>query len=229
MAVGNIYTAKKICPVCGEEISVTKVRSRLISVKTDDDFCVHYKDFNPYYYAIWVCEKCGYAADENHFTGHMHPKHQELIRNFLNERKIGIEHHEERSLAEAVSSYKLAIFFAELISASASHIAGLYLKLAWIYRDAENKEKEDEALAKAVECYDKSLATERYPMGTMTDNAVIYLIGAIHKRLGNYESATQYLSRVIGDQRARSETTIFNKARDLWQDIRSDKETPEHI
>ncbi len=229
MAVGNIYTAKKICPVCGKEISVTKVRSRIISVKTDDDFCVHYKDFNPYYYTIWICEKCGYAADENHFTGHMHPKHQELIRNFLNERKISLEHREERTLAEAVRSYKLAIFFAELISASAGHIAGLYLKLAWIYREDEDKEKEDEALAKAVVYYDKSLSTERYPIGNMTDNMVIYLIGAIYKRIGNYESATQYLSRVIGDQRARSETKIFNKARDLWQDIRSDKETPEHI
>jgi len=229
MAVGNIYTAKKICPVCGKEISVTKVRSRIISVKTDDDFCVHYKDFNPYYYTIWICEKCGYAADENHFTGHMHPKHQKLIRNFLNERKISLEHREERTLAEAVRSYKLAIFFAELISASAGHIAGLYLKLAWIYREDEDKEKEDEALAKAVVYYDKSLSTERYPIGNMTDNMVIYLIGAIYKRIGNYESATQYLSRVIGDQRARSETKIFNKARDLWQDIRSDKETPEHI
>ena len=48
MEVGNTYVVQKICPVCGQKAPVTKVRSRLITLKTDSDFCVHYKDFNPY-------------------------------------------------------------------------------------------------------------------------------------------------------------------------------------
>ena len=59
----------------------------------------------------------------------------------------------------------------------------------------------------------------------MTDNMVIYLIGAIYYRLGDYEKATQYLSRIIGDNNMRSmEPKTFDRARDLWQTIRERKE-----
>lgn len=53
---------------------------------------------------------------------------------------------------------------------------------------------------------------------------VVYLIGAIYYRLGNMEKATQYLSRIIGDQNMRTmEPKVFDHARDLWQDIRERK------
>lgn len=62
-----VFTVEKKCPLCGENTRVTKTKSRLIVIKTDWDFCTHYRDFNPYYYVPWVCEKCGYAADEKAF------------------------------------------------------------------------------------------------------------------------------------------------------------------
>ncbi len=52
----------------------------------------------------------------------------------------------------------------------------------------------------------------------------MYLIGAIQNRLGNVETATQYLSRIVSDREARTERSIFTKARDLWQDIRERKD-----
>ena len=106
-------------------------------------------------------------------------------------------------------------------------MAGLYLKLAWLYREAEETEKEKEVLVRALDCYDKSLSTERYPIGPMTDNAVMYLIGALSYKTGNLEQATQYLSRIVGSENARREPNIYNKARDLWQDIRKEKEETE--
>ena len=61
----------------------------------------------------------------------------------------------------------------------------------------------------------------------MTDTMVIFLIGAMYDRVGNEEKATQYLSRIIGDKDARVERNLFNRARDLWQDIRARKEAEE--
>ena len=107
---------------------------------------------------------------------------------------------------------------------SPGHIAGLYLKMAWLFRESGDKQKENSALEQAANYYDKSLSTERYPLGTLTDVAVMYLIGAIQNRLGNVETATQYLSRIVSDREARTERSIFTKARDLWQDIRERKE-----
>ncbi|MBQ3972129.1 MAG: DUF2225 domain-containing protein, partial [Selenomonadaceae bacterium] len=53
---------------------------------------------------------------------------------------------------------------------------------------------------------------------------VIYLVGAIYFRMGEMDKATQYLSRIIGDQKARDmDAQLYRKARDLWQDVRDAK------
>ncbi len=226
MAVGNTFVVEKTCPICGETTRVVKVRSRLIALQTDSDFCTHYKDFNPYYYTIWVCEKCGYAADEKRFLSVMPEKNRKKIQDFLNGRKIGFNFVEERGLPEAVASFKLAIFYEELINASLGHRAGLYLEMAWIFRTSGDTEKEEPMLRKAAELYDQSLTTERYPLGQLSDTMVIYLMGAIYFRLGEAETATQYLSRIISDKDSRiQDRKLYERARYLWQDVRAARES----
>lgn len=235
MSVGFTYSVDRQCPICGEKIQVTKTRSRMIKIKQDSDFCVHYKEFNPYYYDIWVCSHCGYASDEKHFDT-LREKEKVKIAEFLKNRKVKIAYKEIRTRPEAISAFKLALYYADLIGAPESRKAALYLKLGWLYREgaeeAEEKgqeeeaaafrEKEQEVLVRALEGYDKALTTERFPIGSMTDTAATYLIGELYRRTGNTEKAIQYLSRVIGDKRARNETVIYNLARDLWQDMRSE-------
>lgn len=224
MAVGFTFTVEKECPVCSEKTKVTRTRSRLIKVSQDYDFCVRYKDFNPYYYSIWVCSHCGYAADEAYFE-RINEINKEKIAAFLKQKEVKMEYKEERTRDEAIAAYKLAIFFADLVNSKPNRMAGLYLKLAWLYREAGDEAKENEILPRALEYYDKSLTTERYPIGNMTDNAVMYLIGALHYKTGNIEQATQYLSRVVGNENVRDlEPNIFIRARDLWQDIRKERD-----
>ena len=230
MAVGFTYSVEKECPICGEKFQLTKTRSRLIKIKQDSDFCVHYKEFNPYYYDIWVCSHCGYASDEKHFDT-LREKEKEKIAEFLKARKVKIEYKEVRTRGDAINAYKLALYFADLIGAPESRKAGLYLKLGWLYREAgeedndaseEAKAKEQDVLIRSLEAYDKALTTERFPIGSMTDTAATYLIGELYRRTGNTEKSIQYLSRVIGDKRSRMEPKIYNLARDLWQDMRSE-------
>lgn len=218
------FTVEKKCPICGETTRVVKVKSKLLAERTDEDFCVHYKEFNPYFYKIWFCEHCGFAADEKTFLGSIPLMHKRKIQEFLNSRKLGLKFVEERQVPDAVASFKLAIFYAELTGQSLAKRAGLYLELGWIYRASEEKEREDEMLERAISLYDRSLMTERYPINGLSDNTVIYLIGALYYRLHDFEKSTQYLSRIIGDQRIRDEDIVlYKRARDLWQRVREEK------
>ncbi len=222
------FVVEKPCPICGEATRVIKLKSRIIAEKTDEDFCVHYKGINPYYYYIWFCEHCGFAADEKHFLAPLPARNKQKIREFLSKRQLALEFTPVRGVPEAVASYKLAIYYAELIDASLAHRAGLYLHLGWVYRSAGDEAHEQEAMRHAAELYDQSIMKEHYPQGAMTDNMVIYLIGAIYYRLGEMEKATQYLSRIIGDQNLRvMDPKIYDHARDLWQEIREKKDAAE--
>jgi len=228
VAAENTFVVEKLCPVCMKETRVIKTRSRLIVEKRDEDLCVHYKGFSPYYYRIWICEHCGFAADEATFTAKMPNKHREILWEFLQQKDLDIEFTETRTLPDAVGSFIMALFYCDMIKAPASKKASYNLNTAWLYRFTEKyPDEEKEYLARAAELFNESLSRERYPVGGLTDTAAVYLVGAIYYRLGDYEKCTQYLSRIISDQNARtSEPKVFDKARDLWGEVRANKKSP---
>ncbi len=216
------FVVEKTCPICGQTTRIVKPKSRLIRLSTDEDYCVHYKDFNPYFYKIWFCEHCGFAADEKTFLTKMPDRNRQKIADFLEGRNLTMEFTEERGIPEAVASFKLALFYMDLIEGPYSKKAGLVLGLAWIYRFAGDKDNENELLQKAAEYYDMSLMKERYPIGNLTDTTVMYLIGALYYRMEDYEKCAQYLSRIIGNQDIRvQDPKLYDKARDLWGDVRA--------
>lgn len=225
MAVDNTFVVEKICPVCQQETRVIKTRSRLVVEKRDEDLCVHYKGFSPYYYRIWICEHCGFAADESTFTARLPNKHREKLWEFLRQKDLDIEFTETRTLPDAVGSFLMALTYLDIINGPASKKASYNLNVGWLYRfTGEYQEEEREYLTLAAEQFNESLAKEHYPIGGLTDSAAVYLVGAIYYRLGDYEKCTQYLSKIISDQNIRtSEPKVFDKARDLWGDIRSKK------
>ncbi|MDF2568810.1 MAG: hypothetical protein K0R55_414 [Sporomusa sp.] len=214
------YSVDKECPVCKKSFSVTKLRSRQVMVKQDSDFCAYFQDVKPYYYTIWVCSNCGYAAADSYFDELSVAAHDKIAK-FLAARTVNVNLSGERTREQAIAAYKLAIFFAELISAPASRSAELYLKLAWIYREAENAEEEKNALTKAGEYYEQALMRERLPIGTLSEAAVTYLIGELSRRTGQNEKALLYLGKVVGSPAAKLEPRITNLARDAWHEARA--------
>lgn len=225
MASEFTFTVEKTCPVCGAETRIVKVKSRLVAQKIDEDYCCHYKDFNPYLYHIWACEHCGFAADEKVFLTHMADKNKEKMQAFLKEKRVRFRFTEERTVPDGLASLQLAIYCAELLKAPLARLAGLTLRLAWIFRLINNEEQERIYTRKALEMYERSLASERYPIDNLTDSMVMYLIGALHARLGQRDQAIMYLSRLVGDKEAKiSDAKLYQDARRLWQDIRSDKD-----
>ena len=216
-----LYVVKKPCPICSMETRATKVRSRLITETVDNDLCTHYKDINPYYYRIWVCEHCGYAEDERHFLNGVAPKAKKEIQDFLAGHHGTSEFKEQRTRDDAIKALKLAIFYTKFTTETFAHKAGLNLTLAWIYREAGDKENEEKFLAEAGKLSIESRSREVFPLGQLTEADCIYLIGAIHFRLGDYDTAGRYLSMLMHNKELETkERVIVDRAKDLWSDMR---------
>ena len=224
MAVDKTFVVEKICPICEKKMRVVKTRSRIQVLSRDEDACTHYENFNQYYYTVWICENCGFAADEKTFTTKIPDRHLQLLRSVLLTRNIKIPFAAERTIENAATAFRLALKYQDIIRGKASKKAKYAHQLAWVYREAGDKEQETEFLIKAANFYEEALAKEHFPIGELTDNAVVYLIAAIYKRLGQPEKAVPYLSQLIGDQGVRErEPRVYDKARDLWGDMRASR------
>lgn len=217
------YSVEKTCPICEQNFTVTRTRGRQVMDKQDSDFCAHYKDINPYYYTVWVCSYCGYAADDSSFED-VSVAAKDKIAKFLAAREVNVNFSGQRTREQAIATYKLAIFFADLIAVPASRSAELYLKLGWLYREGEQVEEEKNALAKACEYYEQALMRERLPIGSLSEAAVTYLIGELARRGGQNEKALLYLGKVVGNPAAKLEPRVFNMARDAWHEARANRD-----
>ena len=215
-----LYFLEKECAICGEKFQVACVRSRLALIKQDTDFCAYYNDINPYYYTVWVCPHCGYAARDTDF-GEVTELVVTKIHTFLASREVKVNLCGIRTRQQAIVAYKLAIFYAELVAAKNSTRAGLHLRLGWLYREGGLVDEERQALIKACECFEQALAQDRMPIGNLSELTVMYLVADLLRRTGENEKAMLYLSRVIASPLAKIETRIADLARDLWQEMRA--------
>ena len=215
------FTVKKTCPICQQETRVIKTRSRLVVLKRDEDGCVHYENFNPYFYTIWTCEHCGFAADEKTFTTKMPDRHVKILRGDLLANKFGVDFVEERTADDAIFVLKLALSYLERVEDKFFKQAKFTHQLAWIYREIGDEDNERQFMEKAAQLYDAALAKENFPNDGLSDSATIYIISAIYWRLGEYEKCATYLSRLMKDDTLRSrEPKLADKVRDLWGDVR---------
>ena len=217
----HLYTAEKTCVLCDKPFTVTKVRGRQPLIKQDSDFCSYYQDVNPYYYAIWVCPNCGYAAQDTYFEEY--PAKANTIKEFLANRAVNVNFSGERTREQAIVTYKLAMFFADLAGMLNSRMAGLYLKLAWLYREGEQGTEELVALDKAREYYERSFLKEKMPIGNMSELTLEYLCGELLRRTGKLPEALNYLGKVVTNPRAKQEKRILTMARDAWDEARAAK------
>ncbi|HRU42534.1 MAG TPA: DUF2225 domain-containing protein, partial [Candidatus Diapherotrites archaeon] len=154
----SLYSKKVVCPICSKQFSSMKAKVNSCKIKKkDEDFCTHYVDLNPMYYEVFVCPSCGYAAPETSL-GELTEKEANLLKEAFSGREVGRSFCDQRSLDDAIASYKLAIYTAELRKANASVLAGLCLKLAWLYRFKGDKQEElflEYSLRNYLDAYDK--------------------------------------------------------------------------
>jgi len=212
-----IFTRNMKCPACTTAFPTTNVRiSYPKTYEISTDFCVTYQDEenSPYLYYVNVCESCGYAYTKNS---------QPLTRDSVQviQQKISINwtprsFGNKRSLEDAITVYKLAIYTSIIKNEKFYMLAGLLLRLGWLYRKMNNIEQEERFIRKAYETYKKSYDLADYSGSEMSEVRIIYLIGELARRLNEFEQAISFFSKVISHPNGHFEKGIVEKAREQW-------------
>lgn len=216
------YQQTKTCPVCGRRFSVIRPRAAACSVvKRDTDFRVVCTGPDPNLYTVWVCPHCGYAAGETTFE-QLEPSERERVREALRDRARPAGTDGERTPEGAIAAYEQAIFLAPIRKLGPSSLAGLHLKLAWVYRSLGDEAREREHLTAARDLYRTAFDHERLGVnGKMSEATVGYLVGELSRRTGDCATAVNWFSRLVSDPRTKKEPQILNLAREQWHAARS--------
>lgn len=226
--VNPLYDKQVKCPICSFTNTTKKIRSRFIRVeKIESDFLVHYQDMNlnPIFYEINVCSKCGYAF-ANTFSNSFSASALERIKNQITAKWKERDFSNERSIDLAVEAYKLAIISGALKQEKSIVLAGICLRLAWLYRLLNNNQQEERFMTIAHEKYKASYIEADYIGTQMTEMRLLYLTGELSRRLGLRDESVKYFSKVINHKNRTTETKLVEMAREQWYLIRkNDKPT----
>jgi uncharacterized protein (DUF2225 family) len=219
-----LYDKKFTCAHC--EYSFTSKKNRLRRshpYKRDPDFCEYYEDQaeNPILYHVIVCPRCGYSFNEQ-FRKEVPPQIEQRIQEKITNNWTPKDYTGIRTIPEAVATYKLAIFTADIRKEPHCVIAGLCLRLAWLYRYQKKEKKEKRFLQLALSEYEASYQQGDYVRAGMSEIKLTYLIGELHRQLGDYNQALRYFSRVVEHPMKASEPQIVRMARDQWQMMREE-------
>ena len=149
---------------------------------------------------------------------------RKAISSFLEKNDFKTPFVEERDKDEALTLFEMAIRFNEMFERSPGRQALLYQKMAWICRIEDDEILEREYMKKSAQLFEESITSERYPIEKVSDSVATYLIGIDYYMLGDIEKATKYLGQIITSNSIRSSAPrLYERARDIWQDIRSAK------
>jgi uncharacterized protein (DUF2225 family) len=214
-----LYEKSIKCPICNNSFSTKRLRASACRVeKRDEDFCTFYKGYNPMHYEVLVCPHCGYAASENSFDN-LSTNEKNAIKEILSGKVINRSFCDERTINDALDSFKLALFIAEARSAKDSIIAGLSLKLSWIYREMKD-EKESDFLQHALKYYKQAYDKEDLPLGNLDEISVQYLLGELSRRLSNLNDAIFWFNKAVSNPERIKNPRIEKMAREQWMVIK---------
>lgn len=208
--------------MCRHSYTTKKLRSRFIKLAhTDTDFCPTYspEENNPILYQIYVCPACGYSYSDD-FSVYFPPGTQKEIQEKVCSNWKPQNFSEKRTVEDAIKTYKLAVYCASLKKEKHIILAGLFLKLAWLYRSLKDNEQEQRFMLMAKEEYLNSYSAQDYQGTPISEVRVLYLLGELAWRMGNEKDAGKHFSKVIEQQKRTTETKIVEMAKERWQEIR---------
>ncbi|MEW9094417.1 MAG: DUF2225 domain-containing protein [Clostridiaceae bacterium] len=192
-----LYNKSVICPVCGYAFKAKSVKSSYYRIgKKDSDFFIRYLTINPYFYDVWLCNSCGYAALKVDFEN-LKEREIKKIEKVIKARWKSREYPENYDENIAIERYKLALLNYAVIDSKSSKKALTCLKLAWMYRLLKDEENEITFLRQALEGFNHAFFNEFFPIYGMNKFTVMYLIGELHRRVGEYDNALLWYSQVI--------------------------------
>jgi uncharacterized protein (DUF2225 family) len=221
-----VYNSKIVCPVCDSNIEYTKVRSKAIRlIKQDSDYCPYYEGENPILYEAVICSECGYGAHVTSFSN-INRYDREKVRKKISDKWHKRSFTGQRTVDQALEAFKIVLLNLNEIEGLKSEIAKICMRIAWLYRYAENGTQENKFLNYALDYYKEAYSQEDLTEeGKLDEYTCLYIIGELSKRLELYEESTQWLSRLImsyadPQQKAKIPQRLIESARDLYQEVK---------
>lgn len=218
-----LYDKKETCPNCQTSFTTKKIRTRFIKLDhTDTDFCPYYKDeeISPLLYFVKVCPSCGYSYTDQ-FATYFLEGTKEAILQSVSAKWVPHNFGEERTVPQAIQTYKLAFYCATLKKEKSIVIANILLRLTWLYRKSENVKEEKRFMEMALEHLNSAYLEANYGNTDMTEIRVLYLIGELNKRLGHYDQAISHFAKVVDQQNMTLEKKVVDLAREQWYATRN--------
>lgn len=211
---GNSYLYERTvkCPVCDAEFKCPSVKTSAPRVlKRDSDFFIIYGNINPYFYDVWICNSCGYAALKVDFLK-IKEFQKELIFKNITSKWRGRDYQVPYDENIAIERYKLALLNAVVTNCKDSTKAMLCLKIAWMYRLKEMPHDEIIFIEKSLEGFVNAFEKESFPIYGMDKFTTMYLFGELNRRLGNTEESLNWLGKVI------TTTGVSSRLKELARD-----------
>lgn len=223
------------CPVCDKEFKSKTVRTGKVKLMSaDTDLRPKYQMMDSLKYDAVVCPFCGYGA-LNRFFSYMTSTQAKLIREQISKNFKGLATDGDIYTYDvAIDRHKLALISTIVKHGKNSEKAYTCLKLGWMYRgkaeslpadtadyDKVKKEleaEEQECMKNAYEGFISAFSKESFPMCGMDENTVTYLTADLARRIGLYDEASRWISRVLTSRDANER--IKTKAREIKELIR---------
>ena len=195
--LNHLFDKQVICPVCNSHFKAKTVKSKSPRViSKDSDFFIRYSVVNPYFYDVLVCNSCGYAAMRSDFDNIKTFKKDLVLSNVTPKWKPR-EYPDILDEKLAIERYKLALLNALLLNLADSTKAMISLKIAWMHRLLNNTDQEKIFLGQALEGFNNAYIYEVFPIYGLQRDSLMYLLGELNRKSGNYPEALQWFSRTI--------------------------------
>lgn len=193
----QLYDATVTCPVCkavfgSRSVKISSIRRK----KSDSDFFIRYSSINPYFYEVYLCNSCGYAALKQDFDK-IKQTQIELIKQKISPKWQGRKYPEVYNVEIAIERFKLSLLNSVIAEAKSSIKARNCLRIAWMYRLLEDSINEEVFLRQALEGFKDAYMNETFPIAGMDKYTTTYLIGELNRRTQNFDEALLWFSKVI--------------------------------
>ena len=201
------------CPVCDSEFKCKMVRTgKAKLVSQDMDLRPKYQGIDPLKYDAILCPVCGYASLNRYFNFVMSSQAKHIKEQISSTFKYTSENGKTYSYDEAITRHKMALLNTVVKRGKVSERAYTCLKLAWLFRGKREVmmqgeyskeeakalyEEEKECLKNAHEGFVAAFSQEEFPMCGMDQYTVTFLVAELSRRIGEYEEAKRWVSKVL--------------------------------
>ncbi|WP_176720440.1 DUF2225 domain-containing protein [Desulfuribacillus stibiiarsenatis] len=194
-----IFTGDVECPVCDKKFTTDKIRNTMLKMdKEDRDFRTRYKEFEPYWYKIWVCPHCYYANFDYIYNQVSYLKKKTILSQTKQlKQKYLIDVSKKRTLKDVLRMFFLCQEIHQITPMDRLSYAKAWLFLTWIYEDIGDTDMVEVATEMALNSYIDTHQNDVRGLANGQEIRLALLIGELYIRQNKLDEAVKYLAKAV--------------------------------